>query len=587
MTGSTPQARQAFVRVIAFLLPLLPIACLLTLMANYAVNVPYADEFTMGPLLAKAHQHTLTVADLFTQHNEHRYFFSKLLIIALAGLAHGDVRAEMYFSVLLTILTSANLWLLVRRTLSLSLGRSLVVLFLINLLLFSPVQAENWTWGFQFPLFLCNYLFTCALLAAFSNLSAATKFAICLVLAAVATFSFGGGVLLWALTFPLGVLMTTGMKWKSKTAWCVAWGAAGIAAMALYFFHYIKPAGHPSIAASANPLDYFLYVTTFLGAHLARADRSEPIFQAALVGSGLLVLWGTAVIYAIRYRRDLELRRRMLPWIVLGSYATLNGLLAAVARIGFGIHQALDSRYTSFSLYLSLAAVGLYTIFKQDFRTRSESLRFPGAVVRLETILLTAFAAFSLTAFLWGRGSMIASHRTRLWGKGALLFSNVMDSGPIHDRYLMADAGAARSAANLLDSIGLMRPPLFRTAEISQLDTKRQEKNVGFLDYISTTGASCSVVGWAVLPSRDPRAHCVILSYDDPQRGPIAFRVSDEIYNREDVAAVLRNPAAEESGWKCHFDRSILPAGDLLVTAWALDAKHAVLYPLGTPKILH
>src|SRR4051812_39131580 len=576
MIGSTAQPKQALLRVLAFILPLLPIIYLVALIAKYGVNVPYADEFTIAPLLAKAHEHTLTFADLFSQHNEHRYFFSRLLMIALVDLAHGDLRAEMYFSVLLTILTSLNLWVLIRRTLSVSLGASLVLLFLINLLLFSPVQAENWTWGFQFPLFFCNYLFTSALLAAFSNLSIRNKYAICLVLALVAMFSFGGGVLLWALTFPLGLLMQPGIRWKSKIPWGVAWGAAGLGAVALYFFHYVKPPGHPSMAASRNPVDYFLYVTTFLGAHLSRADRAEPIFQAALVGTILLVLWGSAVVYAFRYRNDLDLRQRMVPWIVLGSYAVLNGLLAAVARIGFGIHQALDSRYTSFSLYLCMAVVGLYALLRHDSRSRSH--RWPSgiAVVRVETILLTAFAAFSLTAFLWGRGFMIDSHRTRLWGKGALLFSNVMDSGPIHDRYLMADAAAARTGANLLDNLGLMRPPLFRTAEIQQLKTKHAEKTAGFLDFISTSGASCSVVGWAVLPAKGTRAHCVVLTYDDPKRGPIAFRVADEIYNREDVAPVLNNPAAENSGWRCHFDRSILPAGDVLLTAWALDANHAI-----------
>ena len=34
--------------------------------------------------------------------------------------------------------------------------------------------------------------------------------------------------------------------------------------------------------------------------------------------------------------------------------------LAAATRIGFGVTQALDSRYTSFSLYLSIAVIALF-----------------------------------------------------------------------------------------------------------------------------------------------------------------------------------------------------------------------------------
>lgn len=583
---ATLQERGLWRTVALVVLSLLPVIYLLTLVAKYGVNVPYADEFNFVPLLVKAHDHAVTWFDLFKQHNEHRYFFSRLLIIAFAWLSHGDLRVEMFFSVFLTMLVSVNLWLLVRKTISGSLGPSLLLFFLINLLLFSPVQAENWTWGFQFPLFLCNYLFSCGLLAAISNLEIGKKFAICLVLASVATFSFGGGVLLWAVTFPLALFPHSEMTWKSRIAWGLAWGAAGLGAMALYFFHYVKPSYHPSIAASRNPVDYFLYVTTFLGAHLSRAAREEPIFQAALVGSVLLALWCIAVAYAFRYRRDPDLMRRMLPWIALGSYAILNALLAAAARIGFGINQALDSRYTSFSLYLGVATAGLFVILKHHLYSRTESRRLEGAVARLETILLTAFAAFSLTAFSWGRTFMIESHGTRLLGKGALLFSNVMDSGEIHDRYLMANAPEARAYANMLDRIGLLHPRMIPTAEISKLNTKAV-KDIGFLDILTESGASCSVVGWAVLPKTGTRPHCIVLSYEDPSRGPIAFRVADESQNRPDVAAVRHDPAAEASGWICHFDRSVLPPGNLVLRAWAVDANRAILYPLGTPKVLH
>lgn len=126
-------------------------------------DVPYAHEFTLAPFLVKAHHHAVTWSDLFRQHNEQRYFFSRVVIIAFAWLAQGNLRAEMFISVFLTLLVSVNLWLLVRKTILSSVGQSLVILFLFNLLLFSPVQAENWTWGFQFPLFLCNYLFSCGL----------------------------------------------------------------------------------------------------------------------------------------------------------------------------------------------------------------------------------------------------------------------------------------------------------------------------------------------------------------------------------------------------------------------------------------
>jgi hypothetical protein len=204
----------------------------------------------------------------------------------------------------------------------------------------------------------------------------------------------------------------------------------------------------------------------------------------------------------------------------------------------------------------------------------------------METILLTAFAVFSLTAFSWGQILMVDTHRTRLLGKGALLFSNVMDSREIHDHCLMANGLEARAYANILDGIGLLHPSMMRTAEISKLNAKNGGET-GFVDYISVSGSSCLAVGWAILPKTHSRPHCVVLSYEDPARGAIAFRIADDIQNRQDVAAVLHDSAAEASGWVCHFDRSVIPRGDLVISAWALDANRAVLYPLGTPKVLH
>jgi hypothetical protein len=335
-----------------------------------------------------------------------------------------------------------------------------------------------------------------------------------------------------------------------------------------------------------NPLDYLFYVAAFLGAHLSRASRLEPILPAVAIGTVLLALYSGAVVYAWRRRRDAALMNRMLPWFALGAYAVLNAVLAAAARIGFGVNQALDSRYTSFSLFLSVALIGLLAILKKEIvDARGETRAYGTALLRGETILLTAFAVLSLNTFTFGRSVMIESHRTRLFGKGALLFSNVLDSGELHDKYLIANAPEARACANMLDAIGLMHPRMLRSAEISKLKTKNNE--AGYLDIVSSTGQNCSITGWAILPGSRTPAHCVVLSYEDPERGAVAFRIADEIQERQDVATFLGNQAAEMSGWICHFERSVLPPGELLLRAWAFDANQAVLYPLGTPRIIH
>lgn len=576
--------RKAVRRWCLLALALLPGLYVVQLIARYGVNVPYADEFTLAPLLVKAHEHTLTISDLFAQHNEHRYFFTKILFIAIGFAAHGDLRAEMFFSVILAALSSLNLWFLLRKTVPLSLEQRLFTLFLFNLLMFSPVQAENWTWGFQFVLFFCNYLATCGILVAFSSISLRWKFIFCAALGFVGTFSFGGGVLLWAVTFPAALLAENTMSWKRKAIWLAGWGAVGAACLALYFFNYVKPPYHPPIAASANPAKAYRYVAGFLGAHLSRATRLEAITQAASIGTVLLAMYFGSMLYAKWRSRDFSVARRMLPWFALGGYALLSAVLAAAARIGFGVTQALDSRYTSFSLYLSIAVIALFIIVREDWRARRAGAGLPIVLIRLETVLLTGLAFLSITSYTWGRSFMVESERGRLRGKGALLFTNVLDSGQVHDQYLMANAPEARAFANQLDSIGLMQPPMVRTAEIAKL--AQRPKPAGFLDGITIAGKESSATGWAIIPKTSRPAYSVILTYKDPDKGEVAFRVAHESYGRPDVAEALKSPAAVWSGWNAKFDRAAIPPGPQFISAWAFDANTGILYPLGTPKTI-
>jgi hypothetical protein len=112
----------------------------------------------------------------------------------------------------------------------------------------------------------------------------------------------------------------------------------------------------------------------------------------------------------------------MLPWLALGGYAIFSALLAGAARIWVW-HQSSAGFALYFLFPLPVCGGNRFDgDSKQELQSRGRPKRFQGAIVRLETIFLTAFAVFSLVAFSWGRTFMIESHRTRLWGKGALLF---------------------------------------------------------------------------------------------------------------------------------------------------------------------
>lgn len=400
------------------LLALSPVILTSALVGKYGVDIRYADEWTFAPLLVKAHTHTLTFSDLFHQHNEHRYVFPKLMFIAFAWLAQGNARAEMMFSIFLASLTSFNLWLILRRTLSVGPEKRLLLLTLLNLVLFSPVQSENWTWGFQFVLFFINFLLTTGVLVATSNLALRKKFVLCASIAFVATFSFGNGFLLWVTAFPLALVSQERESLKRRLLWLVAWGGACLGAISLYFVHYVRPAHHPPVAASGSPLDYFLYVATFLGNHLSQAARTESILVPVTIGTFLLIIYFTGLGFAL-FRRDPLLLKQVTPWLGIGGFALGSAVMAAFTRIGFGISQGLDSRYTTFSLCLSIGVIGMAAIIGRALQSsHGQRVWFRHFYVRLETAVLTPLLIAFFVSVAWGVESMKSSHRTRLWGKG-------------------------------------------------------------------------------------------------------------------------------------------------------------------------
>lgn len=560
--------------------------CLLTFwaVARYGVDISYADEWTFAPFLEKARAGTFAFADLWEQHNEHRYLFPRLLFIAFAEFAAGNLRAQMLFSVILVALTSFNLFVILRRSFGQSRTKLLLLSAFANLLLFSPVQSENWTWGFQFVLFGVNFLLTAGVAIAGSSLPIATKFISCVALAIISTYSFGNGAALWFTTFPFALLSQRELSRKQILAWSGAWLIAAIFAVGFYFVSYVKPPHHPGVG-SGNLRAYYLYISTFLGGHFWRAARAESIVVPVFIGTVLLSVYAGGVWITIVRPR---LRRATAPWLALGGFALLSAGVTCVARVGFGPHQALDSRYTSFSLYLSLAAVCLYLIAKQEFRGSGTGMRWRTMVLpRLEGAGLAIFALCYVISATWGVKTMQETERCRLWGKAALLFGNVLDSGVVYESYLGGNAHDVLMFANIQDRLGLMHPPLFKSARVAELPTVPiGTPRLGHLDRGTNLGDQYTVEGWAVLPNKKRVADCVAIAYADETNGPTLFRVSHEVFGRPDVARTMKRRHLLGSGWRVRFPVSAVPAGDREISAWAVDAKTGTLYELANrPKL--
>ena len=196
--------RRAFVIAALFCLGLLPIVLMMHHVRSNWIPIPAWDEWhTPASQFESWCRGTLTLGELFSQHNESRKFFPRLLYFALAMTGGWDVRKEMTVFFLEVCLLSVLLWQLLRRTPGSTPVATLTTWVVMMFLCFSPVQFENFLYGIQLePLFVGLAVVAVAAVN-LSALSFRSKTLINLLFAFASTYTYANGMVLWPLALPL------------------------------------------------------------------------------------------------------------------------------------------------------------------------------------------------------------------------------------------------------------------------------------------------------------------------------------------------------------------------------------------------
>ena len=127
---------------LAWLAIAIPACVALDYIWRFGVDVPFWDQWQLVPYLEDWANGTLNAAKLFAQHNEHRIFFPRLVMIALAQISAWNTRVEMFASwAIMLVGVGTLLWEHLR-----TFGRSATSLWLfapMSWLFFSLRQQEN------------------------------------------------------------------------------------------------------------------------------------------------------------------------------------------------------------------------------------------------------------------------------------------------------------------------------------------------------------------------------------------------------------------------------------------------------------
>jgi hypothetical protein len=339
--------------VLAVVLALVPFAYLVRLCLMRVVDLPLWDEWALLPRLDHLSTGALTVSDFWGQHNEHRPAFPIAVLLILARLTGWDTRWESAINMAALVAIFAVYIAYLRTAWRAHGGAPLWLVPTFSLLLFSPVQWENFIWGWQFTLMLCALASTVAAYVA-ARESRHGRFGGAMACAVVATFSFAAGLSLWAV-HAAGTWIAGGPRRAARVA---IWIGAGAITYAAYFqdFHRWQPPMIENFRSLHAIRTYVQFVFTQLGTPIAGYDAR----LAALAGAAALAAFVGLAIH-LRHLRDDPVY--LFPLLV-GLPSVATAAISGVGRAFLGVEHAMSSRYTTLTLPLWCAVISLAVLWR-------------------------------------------------------------------------------------------------------------------------------------------------------------------------------------------------------------------------------
>lgn len=420
---------------------LAPVVAIAWLIDRFGVNVPYSDQWELVLLLQKSQGAGVALGDLWAQHGEQRMVFPRLVMLALAPLTNWNIRAEMYLSLALAVAMAVILMFLLFRTLRGLGGWSLVPLASASVLVFSPVQWENWLWGWSISWYLplLCYLVAAGVLAVWPDqYKIWPALAVAMIAALVGQYSLFSGTLIWVCCLP--ILLTR----KSVGKHTLVWGGTGLASTSFYLFGHQPShweefyASWPSLVQNPEPAVHYLLF------YLSRPVLDEE--PGYLAGAGFLILFLGAAIFLALVRRDHF--QMAVVWISIGSFSLLWAGTTMFGRLGLGLGNAGASRYTTIPILFMIATLALVSL------ALARPLATAPTNARIACILGVWLAATSL--FLADYRSEVESakkwHDQRLQAKKCLI-RVASEQDPCLDM-VYPHRAAAYERATFLKSVG-------------------------------------------------------------------------------------------------------------------------------------
>lgn len=588
-------------RCLVWFLIALPPLGLALLIREHKVNFPYLDDWMFVSMLEKAKLGTLTFHDFWMAQMEHRIAFVRALILIRHWLSPLDLSPQYWLSWAFITGTAINVLLLMRRTFG-DIRRWWMPMFLSSMILFTPLQYQIVLWAMMFQVAGLAFFLSTAMVALLSErLPAWTRFAVAVICAECGTLSFASGLQTWILMIPLIIWAAPFTSQRQRWIFLGVWIGV-FAATAGVYFHNLKNEADPAFSYGAgeeevlkehvggflsDPRRGVRFIAGFLGGNIARGTSAPLFLFSMILGAISLVMISIFSIWWLLRFRDVEMRRRWLPWLLFGGYSVGTAVLTAMGRAWatqYG-ESSLSARYVIHGIPLTVSLIVLGCLAAEELQKRRPQCH--QRVLMGKCIAATALFLIFANGWMHGAQIMEVWESSRLRGATSALFFNVLETeGNIVSNHTRAVP---------LNDLGLLNPPFLKNTRLDnfQVASKKLSASYARLDRMAVAEGKLVAYGIAALQRHTRVADGIFLGYKDDKGDWIIFHVTQvrqmPMYLYESLDRDLRHthiPLGSKSlgqalaSFTATCPISRIPPGRREVRAWAFDYRKKTAYPM-------
>ncbi len=568
---------------------------------QYGVDVPFWDQWsTPAEDLLNFVSGNVTIENLFRQHNESRKFFPRIVFIALAQLGGWNVKQEMFLSLAVASLAYWSAYQLTRYTAGFQMTTvKLLGLLCIGLMIFSPMQYENWLWGIQVITFVpAAVTLGCSALA-YSYRPSYIKFLVSAALCILATFSFANGLLTWVIVLPI----LTWFEYRScenvrrTTLFVVGWSAVFLLNVYLYFRDYTKPSHHPSYTyAFEHPIQTISYFLSFIGSPLGLWDTWASFNFRIFLAIIFIVTYVIVSILCLQKSGGMrQAISNTIGWHTIAAYSISSAIVTSFGRVGFGVDQSTSGRYMTFSTYFYVGLIGLFiTVLSlpQDSLSSSRNIDYllKNWTKRLSIFSLIIFFVLYCLSF---RTSLQISSMflyQRRYAKACLLVFEEIQNYQCLDESVMPRKFLNNFLAFREANLRSFEPIITPSMQSLERKDSTEPADLGGISFFHGLETSSEVLetsqnghymtgGWINSSNRSEQIDAVILAYrDNTTQQDIGFWLAPLIPEHA-IPNMVYDTINQDSerhgqirGWQTELSTASLPPMACLISAWGFDA---------------